>query len=218
MSHPTEVLKTVSQEVNELFIAAKGHILGLELKLSDSLQCIDELKAQLASSKAKEDDNFYIGLIQACASLTRGFGAAQIIIDSGATTEVIATHCSEYDLRELRTSSFDLPLGCDFGNEVLPQDLVLNWVHPSYPSWWDELTTCTEYAAWLDSHGLQQLTLDLNNEPDEVVAAFEEDFDVAIKVFRPTAPEGDGWILWAVYDTEDDGIQCEWVKKVVNHG
>jgi len=90
------------------------------------------------------------------------------------------------------------------------------WTHPEYfgPANGHEFGAPGEFDAWLLANNLEVYTLGL--EYDENASEFAEkyadgEFDGDISEWQPTQPDGDGWFIGSIHDTED-GPYCIWLK------
>jgi len=88
------------------------------------------------------------------------------------------------------------------------RELYGDWRHPDLPTFFDsEDSAADEQKAndWVKSQGLESRAVDLESEDDDhpVYVAYFEDGDPDFTAWEPKAPEGDGWFLVSIYDTED---------------
>lgn len=89
------------------------------------------------------------------------------------------------------------------------------WTHPDYfvPSDGREYGAPGEFEAWLDDNRvvghLQWMESDVTEEQLEALEAGGGD----ISRWNPTPPEGDGWFIASIHDTED-GPVCYWLRPV----
>ncbi|EBU3913304.1 hypothetical protein CWK15_18100 [Salmonella enterica] len=82
------------------------------------------------------------------------------------------------------------------------------WTHPAYDQFCDgrEFISTDEFNAWLEANGLEWKVSYRNDE--------EIDPDVYgcdISAWEPEAPEGEGWFVGSIHDTED-GAVCIWLR------
>ena len=76
------------------------------------------------------------------------------------------------------------------------------WYHPEIP--WDEIPDDTDARPFLKKWGYRSCFVSLEwDAPEELVNRYFEAGDPDCSEWNPTAPEGDGWFLAAIYDTED---------------
>lgn len=92
------------------------------------------------------------------------------------------------------------------------------WTHPDYfePANGNEFGVPGEFEAWLAAHSLEVYTLGL--EYDDNASDFAEKyadgkFDGDISGWTPSKPEGDGWFIGSIHDTED-GPYCIWLRAI----
>ena len=82
-----------------------------------------------------------------------------------------------------------------------------NWTHPEYEKFCDdrEVVPESEFNDWLSANGLTWQVVyrsdSLDGGPDE------SDFSG----WEPEKPEGDGWFVGSIHDTED-GAVCIWLR------
>lgn len=94
--------------------------------------------------------------------------------------------------------------------EAMPveRDQYGYWTHPGYAAFCDgrEFISLGEFIDWLMEHGLEW----------KVVYRDEDDVDPAvdgydISAWQPEAPDGDGWFVGSIHETED-GAVCIWLR------
>jgi hypothetical protein len=89
------------------------------------------------------------------------------------------------------------------------------WTHPDYfvPANGMEFGAPGEFAAWLDNNRivghLQWMESDVTDDQLEALEAGDGD----ISQWSPTPPEGDGWFIGSIHDTED-GPVCYWLRPI----
>ena len=82
------------------------------------------------------------------------------------------------------------------------------WTHPEYENFCAgrEYISTGEFDVWIDKNNLQW-TIRTMDEDD-----FNPDADSPdISVWEPERPEGDGWFIGSIHDTED-GPVCVWLR------
>lgn len=81
------------------------------------------------------------------------------------------------------------------------------WTHPEYEKFCDgrEVIPESEFDDWLSTHGLTMQVVFRNDSPDG--GSDEGDFSG----WEPEKPEGDGWFVGYIHDTESDGV-CIWLR------
>lgn len=87
------------------------------------------------------------------------------------------------------------------------------WTHPAHPEF-DESQNA-EAAAWFKTQQLETHIAYLESEPEDHPAAlaYWGDDDPNISAWEPPRPEGDGWFILSIHDTEDWGPVCVWVRR-----
>lgn len=83
-----------------------------------------------------------------------------------------------------------------------------HWTHPEYAKFcsYREYIHIDEFSAWVKSHGLEWA----------VRYCYEDDFDLDsdgadISAWKPECPDGEGWFVGSIHDTED-GAVCIWLR------
>jgi hypothetical protein len=87
------------------------------------------------------------------------------------------------------------------------------WTHPAYEAFCDgrESVPEVEFSAWLKANGLQSQSVRLDID-DESIAAHEYKTLGSIGLWEPEMPEGDGWFVGSIHDT-DYGPICVWLRQ-----
>ncbi|ELT9609735.1 hypothetical protein R8O49_005507 [Raoultella planticola] len=89
------------------------------------------------------------------------------------------------------------------------------WTHPCF----DELcgdregVTTAEFNEWVDANGLQSSMSFLECSDDEEARAEYESGEGSFTKWSPERPDGDGWFVGSIHDTED-GPVCIWFRHV----
>ena len=89
------------------------------------------------------------------------------------------------------------------------------WTHPDYFEAADgrEQAAPGEFAAWLDANRVASSVLWMESDvTDEQLEALEVG-DGDISQWNPTPPDGEGWFIGSIHDTEDGPI-CVWLCPV----
>ncbi|EJK2158951.1 hypothetical protein NK436_001802 [Salmonella enterica] len=84
------------------------------------------------------------------------------------------------------------------------------WTHPLYDEFCAgrEVISPDEFNDWLNKNGLEWK---VSYRDDEEI---DTDVDWCdISAWQPEAPEGDGWFVGSIHDT-DDGAVCIWLRNV----
>ena len=89
------------------------------------------------------------------------------------------------------------------------------WTHPDFfePANGNEYPAPGEFEAWAKAQGVEVYTLSLDVDPaaDDIQAAYEEG-DADVSGWNPSPPNGEGWFLASVHDTED-GPYSVWLRR-----
>lgn len=84
------------------------------------------------------------------------------------------------------------------------------WTHPDYP----EVETSAQFNAWLAVQGFECSTVMLDGDDGIGAEDAGERYaagDTDILAWQPSKPEGDGWFIASIHDTED-GPVCAWLR------
>ncbi|EDH4007909.1 hypothetical protein ACGANB_04070 [Salmonella enterica subsp. enterica serovar Aberdeen] len=81
------------------------------------------------------------------------------------------------------------------------------WTHPEYEKFCAgrEFFPTSEFDAWTKANGLEWAISFLDENE------FGPDICPEISAWEPEAPEGDGWFVGSIHDTED-GAVCVWLR------
>lgn len=90
------------------------------------------------------------------------------------------------------------------------------WTHPEFfePANGNEYGIPGEYQAWLNKNNLESYELSLECDLDQQEFAdkyFDGEYDADVSLWSPTKPDGDGWFIGSIHDTED-GPYCIWLR------
>jgi hypothetical protein len=98
----------------------------------------------------------------------------------------------------------------EHGNIEVKRDKSGMWLHPAFP--WNIVKEDTDIRPDLKKWGYKGCFRTLDNDaPDEIVERYAKSNDPDCSYWTPTKPDGDGWILGAIYDTEDSPVAL-WLK------
>lgn len=98
--------------------------------------------------------------------------------------------------------------------EIINDPVINEWgyVHPEYFDFGDrEWVTLTEWKAWLDENNLEDHVVHLEYEECPFRDKYFEDGYGDLSGWSPTKPEGEGWFLGSMFDTED-GPYAVWLR------
>lgn len=77
-----------------------------------------------------------------------------------------------------------------------------HWLHPAVP--WELIPEDTNSLPYFKEWGYDLTCISLEfDAPEEVADQYFEHGSGDISAWEPTPPNGDGWFLIAIYDTED---------------
>lgn len=86
------------------------------------------------------------------------------------------------------------------------------WTHPDYPAHWDEGTSVDEILAWVEQNNVEYRSVSFEDDaPEELQDAWSETGEADCTKWEPSMPEGDGWFMFCLFDTED-GPSCTWMR------
>ncbi|QCA04899.1 hypothetical protein [Pantoea vagans] len=96
------------------------------------------------------------------------------------------------------------------------------WTHPDYfvPANGNEYAVPGEFSAWLRQHNLESFTLSLESDAAASEVAenyFDGELGGDISSWQPSKPQGKGWFIGSIHDTED-GPYCIWLRPVMLGG
>lgn len=114
----------------------------------------------------------------------------------------------------------NVPWGYGMHNETIspmePQrDSGGWWSHPDYIPNLEEGALRVEFDVWLEVNGVECVArlMEDDVEPDSPVAQAWENGDADCSAWTPKPPEGEGWFLVSIHDTED-GPSAVWLRKL----
>lgn len=84
------------------------------------------------------------------------------------------------------------------------------WCHPDMP----EIETSEQFDNWISSQGLQYTLRCLDGDDgigaEDALERYQEG-DIDVLAWQPSTPEGEGWFIASIHDTED-GPVCLWIR------
>ncbi|KGB10026.1 hypothetical protein DR73_4482 [Enterobacteriaceae bacterium ATCC 29904] len=103
-----------------------------------------------------------------------------------------------------------------FPERIGPATVVRNpdgfWTHPRYFEPESDEARQGEFGDWLHRHRLTCRTCWMESDaPPPVTAAWEAGDSKACD-WQPSAPDGEGWFIGSIHDTEDGPI-CVWLRE-----
>lgn len=89
------------------------------------------------------------------------------------------------------------------------------WSHPQLPDFGEaEHIPVEEWQAWLNDQQLECVCVEFEYDaPEELTDAWADDGCAPMAKWEPTKPEGDGWFMLGIWDTED-GPVCYWLRRI----
>ncbi|QAV45422.1 hypothetical protein [Pantoea agglomerans] len=84
------------------------------------------------------------------------------------------------------------------------------WSHPDYLAFCDgrEFISTAEFNQWMSEHGLQWK---VEYRDEDMIDPTVDGCDIS--AWQPESPEGEGWFVGSIHDTED-GAVCIWLRAV----
>lgn len=85
------------------------------------------------------------------------------------------------------------------------------WTHPEYEKFCAgrEYISTEEFDAWMKENNLQWTIRSMDEDDFDLDAAGSD-----IAAWEPERPEGEGWFVGSIHDTED-GPVCIWLREKV---
>ncbi|AVV37319.1 hypothetical protein [Pantoea vagans] len=82
------------------------------------------------------------------------------------------------------------------------------WSHPDYLAFCDgrEFISTEEFDQWMSDHGLKWK---VNYRDEDMLDPTVDGCDIS--AWQPESPEGGGWFVGSIHDTED-GAVCIWLR------
>jgi len=82
------------------------------------------------------------------------------------------------------------------------------WSHPDYLAFCDgrEFISTEEFDQWMSDHGLKWK---VNYRDEDMLDPTVDGCDIS--AWQPESPEGEGWFVGSIHDTED-GAVCIWLR------
>jgi len=89
------------------------------------------------------------------------------------------------------------------------------WIHPAIDKMLAgrEGVETSEFNAWLEANGLESCGAIWGDEESPEYLAYVQSGSCA--EWQPTPPEGDGWFLGSIVDSEDLGPECVWLRNKI---
>lgn len=93
---------------------------------------------------------------------------------------------------------------------TVQRDDLGHWTHPAWPQDGDENAVP---KAWFDEQGLEIFLVEFEYDaPQELLDSYFDDGAPDCSKWTPTKPEGDGWFVFSIHETED-GPVCVWLRE-----
>ncbi|EJN6669546.1 hypothetical protein NQM64_001545 [Escherichia coli] len=90
------------------------------------------------------------------------------------------------------------------------------WTHPEYANLFGdrEAISADEFRSFCKQHGIESSIVEMENDNNQtVIDAYFEDGNQNISGWEPSMPDGEGWFVGSIHDTEDGPI-CVWFRNV----
>ncbi|EJR0236041.1 TPA: hypothetical protein U2L90_001583 [Enterobacter hormaechei] len=86
------------------------------------------------------------------------------------------------------------------------------WTHPEYDKFCDgrDHIPNSEFSDWIKANGLEW-TFELRDESLDFLD--DESYDPDFSEWQPEPPDGEGWFIGSIHDTED-GPVCLWFRNI----
>lgn len=86
------------------------------------------------------------------------------------------------------------------------------WLHPDFPHF-EEVIITSEWQDYLDQNKLQSKFVDMDGDAPEYVTDgyFATGNPEYCSAWEPTPPDGEGYFLFGIWDTDDGPTSC-WVR------
>ncbi|EOI5723018.1 hypothetical protein ACMUBS_000588 [Cronobacter turicensis] len=91
-----------------------------------------------------------------------------------------------------------------------------HWTHPEYASLFGdrEVISAEEFNSFCKKHGIESSLVEMESDNNKtVIDSYFEDGNPNISAWEPSMPDGDGWFVGSIHDTEDGPI-CVWFRHV----
>lgn len=93
---------------------------------------------------------------------------------------------------------------------IQPAEVVRNsdgsWAHPDFPQW-DESTLLKTVNDWFEAQGLERSVVFFEYDaPAELIEVWEATGEADLKEWEPKSPNGVGWFMLSIHDTEDGPV------------
>lgn len=103
---------------------------------------------------------------------------------------------------------------------IVPVDVVRDddgwFCHPQYfsePEWEDpESMTLEQFEKYVAERGVETAITSLESDDPEANDRYCEDGQVDCSAWEPSKPDGEGWFMLSIHDTEDGPI-CVWGRR-----
>lgn len=88
------------------------------------------------------------------------------------------------------------------------------WVHPAFSAFLDgrEWVTTAEFHDWLNRNGLRCSTTYFDVDEDTPEAR-EWSKSGTFAGWEPERPDGEGWFIGSIHESEDEGPLCVWFRQ-----
>lgn len=170
----------------------------------DKLAIYPILNNAVSQLRADELDGLKTALKKALSSSPR-------IREINGLDRMVFNYCITSTIARRKAELLYLPIG----PVTVERDGSGLWTHPAsalQPDW-DESTPAAEIQAWFRAQGLEVRIVNLGDQDGDLFERCMEDGDAS--GWDPEPPEGDGWFLFSIFDSED-GIHAEFARQQVS--
>lgn len=88
------------------------------------------------------------------------------------------------------------------------------WLHPAFP--WDDIPPETDPRPYFEQWGQEAKLVFLEHDaPSEVADRYFESGEADCSDWEPTKPEGECWVLGAIYDSEEGPVAI-WMRPITS--
>lgn len=153
-----------------------------------------------------------VELVDLQSALTRKLSESRRTQQMDALDLMALSCCIDSVLSHRLAELLYLPIG----PTQVERDDIGRWSHPAsalQPEW-DESTPAIEIKNWFMSHDLEVRVVDLEDQDDVLFERCLDDFET-LKEWDPIPPDGDGWFLFSIFDSEE-GVHAEFARPITS--
>lgn len=89
-----------------------------------------------------------------------------------------------------------------------------HWTHRDYSALFGdrEIISHDEFRSFCEKHNIESTVVEMESDNNQtIIDSYFEDGNPNISGWEPSKPEGDGWFIGSIHDTED-GPLCVWFR------